>query len=105
MTHSQLVNKTVLTVGSSGVAICWKNPTGLAERNGRIIKFGFNGSPDIIGFTNQGIFLGIECKTGNAVQSKHQKSFERAVNKFNAIYIVCRENTTILDLIREAKSY
>ena len=54
-------------------------------------RYGLVGSPDIIGILNNGKFVGIECKTGNAKQSEQQKNFEKMCTKFNAIYFVARE--------------
>lgn len=56
----------------------------------RYQRFGFPGSPDILGILPDGRYLGIEIKTGNAVQNKNQKKFERKIKDNNGIYLVIR---------------
>jgi hypothetical protein len=63
----------------------------------RIIKYGLVGSPDIIGFTNKGVFIGIECKTGNATKSKKQICFHNIAQKFGAICLTVKS----VDELRE----
>ena len=68
-----------------------KNNTGKGITfHGSIVKFGLKGSPDIIGFTEHGTFIGIEVKTGNAVQNKFQKAFQKKLEESNGIYKVIR---------------
>lgn len=69
----------------------WVNNTGSARRGNQFIKFGYKGSPDIIGFTSDGKFLGIEVKTGQTNQSKEQKFFQWRMNAFNARYYLVRD--------------
>jgi hypothetical protein len=82
----------LIEFGSSPYLFLWKNNTGTARAfdSNRVISFGLPGSPDIIGITNDGRFIGIECKTGKAVQSPQQKKFQAAIEKFNGIYILVR---------------
>lgn len=45
------------------VAMAWRNNSGMAFlRNGGAMKLAPKGSPDIVGWLVNGIFLGIECK-------------------------------------------
>jgi len=69
----------------------WKNTTGSAQINGRYIKFGLIGSSDLIGLSNKGQFIAIECKTGNAKQSPQQILFQKMIEKFNGIYVLARK--------------
>lgn len=57
----------------------------------KIFKYGLVGSPDIVGFGPNGAFIGIEAKTGNAVQTVEQKNFQKTCNLFGAHYLVARE--------------
>ena len=68
----------------------------------RKIKFGAVGAPDIIGIrkihiTSEmvgfdiGLWVGYECKTGKAVQSKQQKLFEKMITAFGGLYKVIKK--------------
>jgi hypothetical protein len=71
--------------------ILWKNNTGAGYGfSGGIIHFGLKGSPDIIGFDDKGTFIGIEVKTGNAKQNKHQKAFQEACKLHGAKYYLVK---------------
>lgn len=63
----------------------------------RKIKFGVQGSPDIQGIRkihiteemigyDLGLWVGYECKSGNAKQTPQQKSFERMISDFGGLY-------------------
>ena len=80
----------------------WPNNTGVGrDMSGeRIIRFGLKGSSDIIGIY-KGLFLGIEVKTGNAVQSKDQKNFHSMIKNMGGIYILCKNNVEHIDILVE----
>lgn len=80
----------------------WPNNTGVGrDMSGeRIIRFGLKGSSDIIGIY-KGLFLGIEVKTGNAVQSKDQKNFQSMLESMGGIYILCKNNVEQIDMLVE----
>jgi hypothetical protein len=88
--HEKLVNEILATFGSNNGIRIWKNNTGMAFQRGRPIKFGLKGSSDIIGILSDGTFLAIECKTGKARQSQHQKNFQKMIEQFGGIYILAR---------------
>lgn len=59
---------------------------------GRIIKFGTPGLPDILGIRAPwGQLLGIEVKTGRAIQSQAQNSAQRMIEDLGGLYIVARQ--------------
>lgn len=69
----------------------WRNNTGGYKINdgaGRFIRYGAKGSPDIIGMTKQGQFLGIECKAGRNKQEPEQIEFEAKIKASGGIYIL-----------------
>lgn len=88
--HSKLVNELLLMIGRDFPNIrAWKNATGTTKIETRIIKFGLKGSADILGIMKpDGRLLAIECKTGQAIQSKFQKNFEKMIVDFGGIYLV-----------------
>ena len=71
----------------------WPNNTGVGKDMTctRIVRFGLKGSSDIIGLY-KGLFLGIEVKTGNAVQNKDQKRFQSMIKNMGGIYILCHSD-------------
>lgn len=108
--HQTLVKRALLEFSKIPKCRVWANNTGVGrDMSGeRIIRFGLKGSPDIIGIYN-GYFIGIEVKTGKAVQNKDQKNFERMAKEMGAIYIVFRESSLgkakeIIDGILVSKS-
>jgi len=66
----------------------WNNETGFMQNETRAVRYGFPGSPDILGIANNGLFLGVEVKTYSSRQSKKQKAFESHVNKRGGVYYV-----------------
>ncbi len=90
--HEDLVKKILLWCAYERPGwVLWKNNTGKGITfHGSIVKFGLKGSPDIIGFTENGTFIGIEVKTGKAVQSKYQKAFQWRLEQNKGIYKVIR---------------
>lgn len=87
--HQILVKKILLRLSEAG-HFAWANNTGAVKTENRYIRFGLKGSPDILCLTEKGEFVAIEVKTGNAVQNRSQKNFEKAVQKRGGLYIVAR---------------
>ena len=82
----------------------WKNNTGAVTSEKRFIRYVKVGSSDFIGLTRNGQFLAIECKTGDAVQSKHQKLFQIQIEAMGGRYFVVRsivEFIAIMDFLAE----
>lgn len=86
----QRVVKLVLLKMTMPYCRVWANNTGMIKTDDRVVRFGLKGSSDILGIY-KGLFLGIEVKTGNAVQSKDQKNFQIMVEKMGGIYVVCKD--------------
>lgn len=88
--HEKLVKQCLLELATAGY-LCWNNRTGAVKTtSGFFQRYGLKGSSDILACSPDGIFCAFEIKSGNAVQNKHQKSFEAAVKKRNGVYIVIR---------------
>lgn len=104
--HNRITRDTVTLLGYAAKHLCtvWEHPTGMAWRTypwGKIpVRFGFKGSPDIIGFTRKGIFLAIEIKTGSAVQQQNQKEFEQKLTIAGGIYLLARSPQQALELLQ-----
>lgn len=96
--HEALLKKCLVMLSSEGFLV-WKNNIGVVKTETRYQTYGLKGSPDIIGCTPSGVFFGCEVKTGKAVQNKHQKAFQKAVEKRNGIYIVVRSIEQLKEFI------
>lgn len=55
------------------------------------------GMPDIVGFTKDGQYIGVEVKTGRDVQSEFQKRFQAECEQRGAIYILARSVDNVID--------
>lgn len=100
--HSKLVNEVLLA--TAGYGVFWLNHTGMALniRTNEPFSYGLPGSPDIIGFNKIGLFVGLECKTGNAVQSPKQKVFQAAAERNGAFYFVVRTKDHARDCLHKS---
>lgn len=91
MSENQVVNACLRWLIMNGV-FAWRNNSGgyKPENSNRYIRYGFKGSPDIIGMTKKGVFLGIEAKFGSNSQSPSQRAFQAQAEKNNGLYLVVR---------------
>ena len=93
--HTALVRACLLKLGSRPDMLVWQNTTGVFQtKTGGAVTVGLVGSPDIIGLWRYRqvvtIPILIECKTGNATQSKQQRAFARRASELGAQVHVVR---------------
>ena len=87
--ESDVVNACIRWLHDVGRCFVWRNNTGAYKtQGGAFVRFGFKGSADIIGCTQSGRFIAVECKGTGGKQSPEQLHFERCINGKNGIYIV-----------------
>lgn len=87
--HQEVVDRVILAIGSRPDGRAWKNVTGVAKQGPRVISFGLKGSADIFAIkAPHGRFFCFEVKTGNAVQTKEQKDFEKMITRFGGVYAI-----------------
>ncbi len=106
-----LLNDSLIAVTAQPDTMAWRNNTGMAWQGeprrvgvgqmiriepgmvvlvgARPIRFGLQGSPDILGVT-RGIAWGIETKTRSGRQSDEQRSFARAFGAAGGRYALVR---------------
>lgn len=94
--HDELVDKILVKLSAMGI-FCWPHPTGGAFRGKAFLKFGLKGSSDIVAIMRNGMFWGIEVKTGDAEQEPDQKRFEGAVRRVNGHYTVARSVNDVIN--------
>lgn len=78
---------------------CYANNTGSIKGANRYQQYGFPGSPDILGILPNGQYLGIEIKTGNAVQNKNQKKFKRKIDENHGMFVIIHSMEELLKWI------
>lgn len=97
--HQKVVDDIVLAIGSRPDGRAWKNVTGVGKVGPRIIAFGLKGSSDVFAIkAPYGRLFCFEVKTGNAVQTVEQKSFEKMITKFGGVYKICRNSYDALSV-------
>ena len=101
--HEKLVCAVLKAIGSRDEVRIWENKTGGAYRGGRLITYGLVGSADILGITNAGQFLAIECKSGNAQLSREQRAFRDVIWRYGGIFIVARSVKSVLQKLETLK--
>lgn len=79
----------------------WRNNTGAVEVEGRYIRYGLPGSPDILGILPDGKFLGVECKTPEGRQRRLQKRFQGATEENRGIYILARSSADLASALED----
>ena len=100
------------TLGALPHVFVWNHPTGVARTLTppySVIRFGLNGSPDIIGAVaytitaadvgrTVGLALGIEVKTATGRQRDDQKRFQAAwTRRAHGLYILARSTSDALE--------
>lgn len=82
----------------------WVNNTGAykPEKSNRYIRYGKKGSPDIIGVTPSGKFIGVECKRQGEKAKDHQLEFGEKITANNGIYIVAHSMDELADALKGA---
>lgn len=103
--HNELVNNVLLFIHSNFTGRYWANATGAVKTaNGHFQRYGLIGSCDILGFTDQGRFVGIEIKTGSAVLSPQQKKFKKTILRHNCVHIVITNEYEDVQLYKGLRS-
>lgn len=89
MSENQVVNACIKWLFANKCFV-WRNNSGAYKPEGskRFIRYGCKGSPDIIGMTPSGRFIGVECKYGKGKLTEPQERFGENIESSNGIFIV-----------------
>jgi hypothetical protein len=91
MTEAQTQFEILKAWGSHPRLRIWRQNVGAAMVNGRLVRFGQPGCPDILGVMSpSGRLIGVEVKSATGRQSPEQKRFEEMFRSKGAIYILAR---------------
>lgn len=116
--HAELIAEIKLKVGALPFVRIWSRVVGTFYRvrrdpqTGRVteaiaVTVGTPGEPDLDGIllmrNGMGVRLGIEAKTGNAVQNPEQRAYEAMIVRMGGIYIVARSADDALDQITKLR--
>lgn len=92
MTEAEILQRTLLALGSRPDCTLWRNNTGklLNPRTGRWVSFGLPGSGDALGILQGGRFLAIETKTARGQLRPEQIAFRAMVERRGGLYVLAR---------------
>lgn len=92
MREAQILAEVMVEIGAIEGVLAWRNNTGMARAgDGRIVRFGMPGSPDVIVIAG-GRFVGLEVKTERGRQSSAQKRWQQACEAAGGVYAVVRSS-------------
>lgn len=70
--------------------LAWRNNSGVMFSGNYRFQLAPPGSPDIIGMTKEGRWLGIEVKDVKGKQNENQVAFQQKVEQNGGLYILAR---------------
>lgn len=100
----QDITRAVLeAVNRSGLAVVWRNQSGQVRVARGVMRLAPEGSPDIVGFTRHGRFVGIETKAPKARTSKDrresQEGWRALIRAAGGIALVVTSAQEAVDLL------
>lgn len=91
MAESNVVHDILRDWGAHPRLRIWRQNTGAATLNGRLVRFGTPGAADIQGVLRPaGRFLAIECKSATGKQREQQVKWQRMVEDHGGLYVIAR---------------
>lgn len=97
ISEQTLVNQVIAYLKISGHYVWRQNTGAMTTKEGRFIKFGHKGISDVLGVTNDGKFIAVECKVGKNKPSQFQTDFLEEINDHGGVGILAY---TLDDVIR-----
>ena len=90
MTEAEIWAEVMIEIGAIRGVMAWRNNTGMGRAgDGRIVRFGMVGSPDVLVIAG-GRFVGLEVKTERGRQSEAQRRWAAACEAAGGRYAVVR---------------
>jgi hypothetical protein len=91
MSESSLLYAVLNAWGAHPRLRLWRQNTGAATLNGRLVRFGTPGAADVQGIIRPtGRFLAIETKAPGKKQSEEQVKWQRMVEEHGGLYVLAR---------------
>ncbi len=104
MGHADVIRNAIAILTAEG-CYAWKNQTGAYKRFGVFIKYGLQGSSDIIAVLPNGRVAFIEAKVGRDKQKADQKLFATEVKKRGCPYVIVSTADDLKLLRRNARRW
>ena len=103
MTEHQIQQQIIASFGARPGMRIWRNNTGaLRDERGHLVRFGLQGSADILGImAPHGRLLAIEVKAGAGRQSEQQVRFQEMVTNHGGLYILARSVEDVAAVLGE----
>lgn len=80
---------------------CWRNNTGaLASKSGRLVRYGLQGSADIIGILPDGRFLSVECKRKNGKIRQSQLDFMAKIKENHGVACIVHDTDELMEVLK-----
>lgn len=80
-------------------------PGDVVIRNARPLHAGLGvGSPDLIGWTPDGLFLGVEVKTATGRATEAQQNWHKLITSFGGLAGICRSEDDAVKLMLTGRS-
>ena len=92
MSEHELQQRILLELGNRSDLRVWRQNTGaLINQHGHLVKFGLQGSADILGIIKpHGRFLAIEVKAPRGKLTAQQERFKQMIEGHGGLYILAR---------------
>jgi len=87
--HTKIISYIVKNYGNLPNSFLWPNNTGATKKRGFYMRFGYPGSPDIIGCID-GRWVGFEVKVGGDTWREDQKKFCEKIKKCGGAYFLIK---------------
>lgn len=95
--EARLLSECLAYLHAKGV-FCWRNNSGGTKINGRFMRFGMAGSPDIIGIVN-GRFFAVETKAPGGKLSDSQREWHARAAVAGCVVFVVRSIEELMECI------
>lgn len=97
--EQSLVNEIIYLLKLKGHFVWRQNTGSMYSKDNRFIRFGFKGVSDILGISNDGKFIAIECKIKPNKPTQFQLDFLDEIRQRDGIAIVAYSIDDIQELI------
>lgn len=77
----------------------WKNNVAAMKIEGRFVRCGERGLPDVIAIGTGGRLVGLECKTGSGKLSEDQEEWQAKFEESGALFVVVRSLHDVADAL------
>lgn len=99
MSEQDLTREIIEAINRTGRALVWRNHSGMVKVRRAWMHLAPKGSPDIVGLTVTGRFVGLEVKLPGEKPTDEQLSWGKAIETSSGIWGVVRSIDEAMDVI------